>query len=258
MTKYEIISTGISIIALALTILIPISQWIWRNWIVTAKVKYYPTGQATLFFNQSGAYMRINGIIESERKASTIKIIKITVTRKKDERKLNLTWSYIISPISQNMLGNYLQTLEMAHPFRVEADSIACAFVEYSDSSDSTGIKIRNICTNIENEIHEIVQGQNYDQALRKFLKSPSYMSAKSQIINEFFWEAGQYTVEIVVEYGKQSVGIFTYDFSVSEQNYCNMQNNIDEILIAQLKSYYQIKPNFYSPIIEFSEKINK
>ena len=90
MTEYESISITISIVAIILTFLIPILQWIWRNWIVSAKMKYYPTGQASLFFNQSGAYMRINGIIESERKATTIKIIKITVTRKKDERKLNL------------------------------------------------------------------------------------------------------------------------------------------------------------------------
>ena len=38
------------------------------------------------------------------------------------------------------MLGNYLQTTEAAHPFRVEADSVACAFIEYSDPSDSYGV----------------------------------------------------------------------------------------------------------------------
>ena len=255
MTEYESISLTISIVAIILTFLIPILQWIWRNWIVSAKVKYYPTGQASLFFNQSGAYMRINGIIESERKATTIKIIKITVTRKKDERKLNLIWSYLISPISQNMLGNFIQTQEMAHPFRIESDSIACAFVEYSDFSDSSGIKIRNICANLMSEMHEITQEQNYNQALSKFLISPSYIDARSQITNEFFWEIGKYTVDIVVEYGKQNIKNFLCEFSVSEQDYFKLQKNIDEILIAQLKLYYHVKPDFYYPMIEISAR---
>ena len=88
MTKYETISTVLSIIAIVLTILIPLSQWVWKKWIMTAKVKYYPTGQATLFFNQSGSYIRINGVLEAERSAATIKKMSVALTRKQDERKL--------------------------------------------------------------------------------------------------------------------------------------------------------------------------
>ena len=54
MTKYETISTVISIVAIVLTILIPLSQLAWKKWIMIAKVKYYPTGQATLFFTKAG------------------------------------------------------------------------------------------------------------------------------------------------------------------------------------------------------------
>lgn len=255
MTKYEIISTVISITALALSILIPLLQWIWRKWIITEKVKYYSTSQANLFFNQSGAYMRIYGIVESERKSTTIKKLKIIVTRKRDDQKLNLTWSSLISPVSQNMLGNYIQTLEVAHPFRVEADSIACAFVEYSDFSDSSGIKIRSLCANLASEIQEITPDSNYDQAIKRFSNSSNYLGAKSQIANDFFWEAGKYAVDIVVEYGKRGTKSFPYEFSISEKDYFDLQKNIDEILIAQLKSHYGIRPNFHSPMIEISER---
>lgn len=255
MTKYEIISTVTSIIALVLTILIPLSQWIWNKWMVTAKVNYYPTGQAMLFFNQSGSYMRINGIVESERRATTIKKVKILITRKRDDQKLNLTWSYLISPVTSNMLGNYMQTLEVAHPFRVEADSVVCVFVEYSDFSDSSGIKIRNICANLASELQEINQEPNYDQALNRFLTSASYIGAKSQITNDLFWEIGKYNVDIVVEYGKQYVKSFPYEFSVSEQNYLELQANINEILINKLKTHYGLNSNFNCPIIEISER---
>ena len=131
MTVYE----KWALILSGFALLIPFIQWVYKKWIATAIVKFYPTGQATLFFNQSGSYIRINGVIESERSAVTIKKMSIVLTRKCDDRKLNLTWSYLISPVNANMLGNYVQSTEAAHPFRVEADSVVCAFVEYSDPS---------------------------------------------------------------------------------------------------------------------------
>jgi len=255
MTEYEIISTTISIIALTLSILIPLLQWIWRKWIVKAKVKYYSTGQATLFFNKDGSYIQINGIVESEGKTTTIKKIKIIVTRKRDDLKLNLTWSHSVSPVSQSILGNYVQTTELSHPFRVEADNFACAFVVYSDIFNSSGIKIRNICANLINETQEIYQEINYNQALNRLLTSASYINAKGQITNECFWETGKYAVDIIVEYGEQDVKSFPYEFYISEQNYFELQKNIDEILITQLKINYRVNSYFYAPQIEIRER---
>ena len=122
LSRYETITTVLSIIAICVSILIPLVQWVYKKWIATAIVKFYPTGQATLFFNQSGSYIRINGVVESERSAATIKKMSIVLTRKRDDRKLNLDWSFLISPVNANLLGNYVQTTEAAHPFRVEAD----------------------------------------------------------------------------------------------------------------------------------------
>ena len=49
MNRYETITTILSIIAIFLSIIIPLVQWGWKKWIVTAKVKFYSTGQAMLF-----------------------------------------------------------------------------------------------------------------------------------------------------------------------------------------------------------------
>lgn len=258
MTKYETISTVISIIAIVLTILIPISQWVWKKWIMTAKVKYYPTGQATLFFNQSGSYIRINGVLEAERNAATIKKMSVALTRKQDERKLNLVWSYLISPVNQSMLGNYLQTMEAAHPFRVEADSVACAFIEYSDPSDSSGIKIRKICSDLIPHIQTIIQNHPYDEALSLFAKSPEYIDAKNSLLSDFFWEVGKYSAVIAVEYDKQKTKTFSLEFTVTEQMSNDLRNNIDESLIAKLKDCYQVPLAFKSPMVEIIEEKSK
>ena len=255
MTKYETISTVISIIAIVLTILIPLSQWVWKKWIMTAKVKFYPTGQTSLFFNQSGSYIRLNGVLESERSAATIKKLSVVITRKNDERKLNLSWSYLISPVNQSMLGNYVQTMEAAHPFRVEADSVACAFAEYSDPNDSSGKKIRKICSDLVHSIQQIASSEHsYDEALALFCKSPEYIDAKNSLLSDFFWEIGKYAIVVSVEYGKKKTKEFSYGFTVSEQDPFDLRTNIDESLIAKLKEYFRVSWSFKTAMVEISE----
>jgi len=252
MTVYE----KWALILAGLALLIPLIQWIWKKWITTAKMKYYPTGQASLFFNQSGSYIRFNGVLESERKAVTIRKLSLVLTRKHDERKLNLVWSYLISPVNQSMLGNYMQTTEAAHPFRVEADSVACAFVEYSDPSDSSGIKIRKICSSLIPSIQQYASGRSFDEALVAFSKSPEYIDAKNSILSEFFWEIGKYSADIKVEYDKQKSKTFAYEFTVTEQNSMDLRNNIDESLIAKLKERYMMSLAFRAPMVEVDERM--
>lgn len=250
MTVYE----KWALILSAIAILIPLIQWAFKKWIMRSKVKFYPTGQATLFFNQSGSYIRLNGVLESERSAATIKKLSLVITRKRDDHKLNLAWSYLISPVNQSMLGNYVQTTEAAHPFRVEADSVACAFVEYSDPSDSSGIKIRKTCSDLIPVIQQAVSGRSYDEALALFCKSPEYLDAKNTLLSDFFWEIGKYFVAVTVEYGKKKAKIFSYEFTVTEQNSQDLRANIDESLITRLKEQYHVPWTFKSPLVEISE----
>ena len=247
MTVYEKWALIISVIAL----LIPIIQWACKKWVVTVRLKYYPTGQAILFFNQSGSYIRFYGVLEAERKAATIKKMSLVLTRQRDSRKLNLVWSSFISPVNQSMLGNYVQTMEAAHPFRVEADSVACAFIEFSDSSDSSGIKIRKTCDDLTPLLNKVTQDHSYDEALLALSKSPEYIDAKNIVLNDFYWEIGKYTAKVSIEYGKQKTKTFSYCFTVSEQSYIDLRNNIDESLIIKLKEAYCMPLAFKSSMVE-------
>ena len=46
----------------------------------------------------------------------------------------------------------------------------------------------------------------------------------------------------------------FSFDFTVSEQDYTDLRNNIDESLIIKLKEYYHVLPVFSSPMVKISE----
>lgn len=94
MTSYEMLAVVLSIIA----ILIPIIQMVWKKWIIQEKLNFLSTGTAFLYFNQSGSYLRIDGVYESVHKPVSIKQLPLKLPDQKDDRKLNLQWSSFISP----------------------------------------------------------------------------------------------------------------------------------------------------------------
>ena len=154
------------------------------------------------------------------------------------------------------MLGNYVQTTEAAHPFRVEADSVACAFVEYSDPLDSSGIKIRRICNELAPLIQQIIVKPAYNEALAALYESREYIEAKHSLQTDFFWEIGKYSADVIVEYDKKKKNTFSFEFEVSEQCFANLQHNIEESLITDVKKPYGISFAFQSNRVEVSDRM--
>ena len=254
MTFYELLA----IILAAIAIVIPIAQAAWKRWLIKPKLNFLPTGRATLFFNQSGSYLRVDGVYEAENKPIALKNVSVTVIRKKDEQKLNLSWSSFISPVNQNVVGNYLQTTESAHPFRIEADSIATAFIEFGDPFDSFGKTFKSYTAPLFDNIPNIKKINNcYKEALQQYMKSSDYTSARTHLEEEFFWKIGQYSVEIVAEYGETSK-LFQYDISIGEYEHNYLAHNIDEALLSPLKRAYGIAWDYHTAYVELFAKLKR
>ena len=253
-TIYEVFALALSIIA----ILIPIIQWAWKKCVVTTKLCFHPTGKGQLFFNQSGSYIRIDGVYEVMNKPATITKIAVKVTRQKDEQKKNLMWSSFISPVSQSMIGNYLQTMESAHPFRIEADSVSCAFTEFADPFDSFGKIFRNHTSVLFSKITSIQErSASYSNAVKAYMSLPEYVTAKQLLEKEFFWEIGKYSIDLQVCYGKEEK-IFQYTITVGEGEYEQLKSNIDEALLSPLKRNYSIPWDYHSTVVELQKIRNE
>lgn len=250
MTFYELLA----IVLAAIAIIIPVAQAAWKKWIVTPKLNFLPTGRVALFFNQSGSYIRIDGVYEAENKPISVKKVSVEVTRQKDDQKLKLSWSSFISPVNQSMVGNYLQTTESAHPFRIEADSITSAFTEFGDPFDSFGKTFRSYTDPLFGQISDIRKLNNvYEEALQQYKRSPEYISVRSILGKEFFWEIGKYNIEIVAEYGKTSKK-FNHEITVGEYEHNYLTGNIDEALLSPLKSAYGIGWNYHTAFVELQK----
>ena len=253
MTPYEIVAICLSSIA----ILIPFIQWAWKKWICKAKLNYYPTGQAYLYFNHSGSYLRIDGVYEALKKPIALKNVDLHIRRQKDDQKLNLTWSSFISPVSQTIAGNFSQITEYAHPFRIEADSIACAFIEFGDQFNSSGKIIAKQLEILAQKIKPSIESEkDYETVLKEYRALPEFATAKTVLEKEFYWEIGKYDVDMEVRHGKTAVHFYC-QIVVDEMQNTRLKQNIEESLISPIKDIYRIPRNYQNIRIEVEEKYN-
>ena len=251
MSIYELLALIVSVVALVA----PIIKWVWKKWIKKVQLNYLPNGTASLFFNQSGSYLRIDGVYEAINKAVSIKNITISVKRKRDDAKLNLSWSCFISPVNQSLVGNYVQTTEKAHPFRIDVDSIACAFIEFADPFDSAGKAFRlNTKELFARAQKSTVFHRNYDEAVVAYCKTTEYSQAIKNVEKDFFWEIGKYDIVICAEFGKEKKE-FCFSMSVDEESHTKLRENVIESLVAPLKKEYGIAWHFQNATVEIMEK---
>lgn len=254
MTTYEKLAITLSVIA----ILIPIIQWAWRKWAVSPVLSHMTTGKAYLFFNTSGSYLQLEGVFEAERKPITVKNVELKVVKKQNSEALNLSWSVFNSPINQQIVGNYASTMEKAHPFRIEADSVVCAFIEFTDFYESATKSFNPLFNLLLNEAGKLIQsGLNYEQAYSKYIKLESYANAKNALSKHFFWTIGEYLATMEVEYGKKKRSFF-YVFEVNESNNERLMSNFNETLLIPLKSVYNMQSSMQSVSIAVREAQKK
>lgn len=236
MSTFEIISIILTIIALIQPYLLLLQRKL-----KPAEINFYPLGKAMLFYNFSGAYIRIDGMLESKNNSAIIKMIGVELERLEDHKHLTLEWSSFISPINQQTSGQFTHTYEAAHPFKIEADSLICTFAEYGNPSENATVEITNNLTNLKVLIQQNNSTDNYVSVLSKFRSDPKYIEAKLNLTNLFFWHAGEYSININVVYDLDKKKTFSYKFTISQDISCNLRNNIEEMLTSELRQQYSL-----------------
>ena len=148
MSTYEIIATVIAVIAL-------IQPWaikLWNTLFKKLKITFIPSGKFKLFYNRSGAYVQIGGVIEAKNQSVVVRDISAKITRLSDNAELKLDWSSFNTPVFQNVAGNIVTTTETARPFKVKANDLSPIFVEFANIDD--------IFLNQLAEIHNSLMGR--------------------------------------------------------------------------------------------------
>ena len=251
MTTYELLALIMS----ALALVFPFIQWIWKKWIVKADLKHYQTGHGYLFINRSGSYMRIQSVFEAINKPVSIKNISLCITREHDNQQRNLSWSVFTSPTNMQFIGNNAFMNEIAHPFRIEANHVFCAFTEYTDQNRSTERTLSPYFT----KLHEVaceypLAGKIYNQSVKEYLSTDEYQKAKQALEKELFWTIGKYKAEITAQYGSKAK-CFLLRFDIMREQESALKSNIDEMLLFPLKELYKVSPEMQAVEVQLSEE---
>ncbi len=251
MTVYETWALVISICAL----LIPFLQWVWKKWIVKAKLNHYQTGYGLLYINQSGSYISIQSVFEAVNKPVSVKNLSLCVRRERDNQERNYIWSTFTSPTNMQFVGNNASVVEIAHPFRIEADNVYCAFTEYAEKNQNAFRTISPLYSNLINKAREYkLSNAPFDEALKDYVTTQEYEEVNQALNKELFWLIDKYEATITAQYGKKKK-IFTLQFEVTKEQNELLQYNMKEFLVIPLKDCYGL-PRAMRPIsVQMTEK---
>lgn len=251
-TAYELIAIILSILALA----VPAISAFYNKFIKRLKIDFLPSGMITLYYNKSGSYISLGGVYEAKNKATTIRDISAKVIRRSDNSTLSLTWSSFPSPIYRTVAGNYETSFETAHPFKVEADTLAPSFVEFSNTTDNVDEISNNILRSLVSASMPILNQPNISllQADSSVKALHEYDEAKYALNDYFFWKPGAYDVILTTVHSKGSFDK-EYEFQLTNEESASMRHNIDNLLVIHVADHFRMSVPMNSVKKDFKEK---
>lgn len=242
-TAYELIAIILSLLAL----IIPATKWFYDKYIKKIQFNFLPSGMITLFFNKSGSYISVGGVYEAQNKPAVVKNISAKVIRKADNATLALRWSTFSSPIFRNYAGKLESSFETAHPFKVEADMLTPAFVEFENVSDNVSDITAKILEPLYSEMRKYLKQDDISflpQTDDQVRKTRAFQEAKISLNDYFFWKKGKYQVVLTTEYNNQIL-TNTYGFSISEEESKSLRANIESLLVEPIANHFQCNLTF-------------
>ena len=129
-------------------------------------------------------------------------------------------------------------------------------FVEYTDPFDSFGKTFRNRSSKLfeKADSFSIFYKSDYELACEAYSGEEAYLELISMLKDELFWKVGKYSLDVIVEYNNTKRS-FKYEFSISEKDYAELSQNIEEAVLAPLKMKCGIKYSFNSANVEIVKK---
>ena len=184
MTTYEIIATIIAVLAFLQPWIIKLFNYLFRKNIVN----FIPSARIKLYYNRSGAYIYLGGVIESKNKSAIIKDIAVKIVRKTDKSELILDWSSFMVPVFQSIGGNAVTTSEIARPFKVESGSLYPVFVEFASTNKQENDRLAEIYNTIALKARSIIlDNTTIESAKNALVSSEQYKSFRDELLQNFY-----------------------------------------------------------------------
>ena len=255
MTTYEIIATVIAVIAL-------LQPWIIKfcnHFLRKICVSFIPSAQIKLYYNRSGAYVYLGGVIESKNQAAVIKDISVKVIRQNDKAELNLDWSSFMVPVFQSVGGNAVSTSEIARPFKVEAGSLYPVFVEFASVNTQENNRRSEIYSTIAAEALNITRlNVTVEHAKQMLVNSQNYQAFRDELLQNFYWKEADYIIELTITYNEKKTKQYRYKFNIDTNEAAAFKENIENSLQSAIDEIYRVPTNLFCSQKDFVSAENE
>lgn len=249
MSYPDIITAIVAVIAL-------IQPWVIKLWnMIFKKIKitFIPSGKIKLFYNRSGAYVQIGGVIEAKNQDTVIKDISAKITRLCDNAELKMDWSSFDVPVYQSIAGNIVTTTEIARPFKVKANDLSPVFVEFRNVDgqflDSLNEKYNSLLLQARTIANPTI---SLEDARQNFKSTPEYQKIKEELLESFYWKVSQYVLKISVYYGSNAKKEVSYTFSLDQSEIIEFKKDIENVMDSTIDNLYNQMPHFYYPCKDY------
>ena len=238
-STYELITLAISIIW---PIVLAFGKLVYDKFIKKPKFDFFPSGLITLCYNRAGSYFSLSGVYEAKHKDVTVQNITAIVERESDKAVLNLKWSTFSSTKVRIEAGRIEREAEIAHPFKVEPDSLFPISVEFENANENVSEKNYLILKPVHEAISAMIAQQHYypAQIAMQLEVLPDAKYAKQVINDQFFWRAGKYCLTVITKCNNGTIIVEKkYVITVSKSESDRIRNNIDCLLQEPMSQYY-------------------
>lgn len=251
-TAYELIAIILSLVAL----IVPLLKWWYDKYIKKLQFDFLPSGMITLFFNKSGSYISLGGVFEAKNKPAVVKNISAKVIREADNATLAMNWSTFSSPVFRNYAGNVELSFETAHPFKVEADMLSPAFVEFENAADKMNEITAQILEPAHNAARRFLNQDDMNllyQTDKQVRQTREFQDAKVSLNDYFFWKKGKYQIILTTKYNDM-VLTKNYEFALTEDESEDLRTNIDNLLVEPIANHFHCNLTFHTVRKNYSE----
>ncbi len=246
---------GITAIVALIALIQPWVIKLWNFLFRRITIAFIPSGKIKLFYNRSGAYVQIGGVVEVKNQDAVIEDISAKVVRRCDNAELKMNWSSFNVPVYQQIAGNLLTTSETARPFKIRANELSPVFVEFCDVNDSFTDHLDEIYSSLATEAKSFANPNvSLEDACQKFRSTSNYQKIKEELLESFYWKPSQYLLVITVHCGRNIQKDFSYEFSLNQAEIKEFKKDIEKAMDSLIYSLYGQIPHFYYPSKNYVE----
>ena len=253
------------IISVVTGIIIPLAKYFIHKYYLKAKITVIPFSKTTFLYNSSGSYIKMKFSLDCRNQDVVVNNIKVAISTNRKTGKsetLSLDWDNF-EPAAYTWVGssmsNSINSMAFARPIKVVKNSVEPFIVEFANSSQDAlnGLsalreKRRNSVYAVHDEKQKEASQENnwFDWKLSEvvvdtFRKSDDYTQLQNAYSNYLFWEAGEYAIELTINYNDNQIITEHYVVTIDSTDEVNMRENVDSIIFGAYKSEQNLALSF-------------